>query len=521
MELKPRHRLRGPWSTCRSTRRRRSPARPGARSVALAGLVLALPALGSLSAQAAPSKNEQGNATAGALSARVGAQCTDGRLRLFLTNRSDAEQTFTIKGPDDEAGTISRTVAAGEHRALSWTRPDGRPYAFEVTAPGGFKKTESGTGSCGLGEGKPQMNTTELFSSSTRFEGMLGPDGKEYTGTSKSVRIPAMAVTNNGTVLAVTDARIDGSADLPGNVQIGMRRSTDSGQTWSTPEIVQHSDTTKEGSGDSSLLVDRETNRVFLFYNHSPEGTGFFNRDSRVNTPDDPNSLHIRYRTSDDDGRTWSEPVELNPQVKSTTWMNLFAASGHGIQTDGGRLIQPIVYRTEDDVTHATNIISDDHGRTWRPGAKAGSLVNESKAVQRGNGDIAQNMRHNTMKNRNYATSPDGSAPYGEMKSSDVLVDPRNNGDEISYLKPGPGAPGLTRTALFSNTASATARENLTVRLSTDDGANWSHDAVIEPGEAGYSTMAVLGDGSVGNLYEVDGFGGIFFSRFTPDWIKQ
>ncbi|MCT2279006.1 glycoside hydrolase, partial [Micromonospora chalcea] len=66
-----------------------------------------------------------------------------------------------------------------------------------------------------------------------------------------------------------------------------------------------------------------------------------------------------------------------------------------------------------------------------------------------------------------------------------------------------------TRTALFSNNAHPTARNDLTVRLSTDDGASWPARALVKPGGAGYSTMAVLADGTVGNLYEVGNTGGI------------
>ncbi|MEV4665633.1 sialidase family protein [Micromonospora echinofusca] len=77
-----------------------------------------------------------------------------------------------------------------------------------------------------------------------------------------------------------------------------------------------------------------------------------------------------------------------------------------------------------------------------------------------------------------------------------------------------------TRTALFSNNAHPTARNDLTVRLSTDDGASWSTRALIKPGGAGYSTMAVLADGKIGNLYEVGNTGGIHFARFTLDWVK-
>lgn len=451
------------------------------------------------------------------LSARIAGDCSQHRLQLLLTNNSDDEQTFTVEGPVGSSET-TRKVAAGGNTELHWTMAEGSAYRVRTTAPGGFQETRSGTLNCGLRSGTPQMNTTELFSTRTEFKGLLGADGREYDGTVKSVRIPAMAVTGDGTVLAVTDARVDGSADLPNNIQAALRRSTDNGATWSEPEIVHHAETIKEGTGDTSLVVDRETNRVFLFFNYGPEGTGFFNRDSDSNSADDPNTLHAQYISSDDNGKSWSDPVELNPQIKGASWKNLFLSSGHGIQTSEGRLVQPVVFR-DDKGTHATNIVSDDHGRTWKAGATAGSDVNESKAVERGSGKLVQNMRHNSAKARQYAESTDGTAPFSEMSAS-ALADPGVNADEIAHLRPVAGKPGLTKSLLFSNPASTSARDDLTVRTSSDDGASWSDGALIKPGAAGYSTMAVLEDGSVANLYEVGGTGGIFFSRFTTDWLK-
>ncbi|MDJ1138412.1 exo-alpha-sialidase [Streptomyces iconiensis] len=460
------------------------------------------------------------------LTARTGMRCSEGslaghsagQLQLLLENRSATPTTFTVTGPGGDA-RHTRRVPAGGSAQLHWTRPSGSAYDLTVTAPGGFRDAERGTVGCGLGDGTPQLNTTRLFGTDTTFKGLLGAGGHRGAGGSgsaaggkaKSVRIPSMAVTNDGTILAATDARVNGGSDLPANIQVGLRRSTDNGATWDAPRIVAHADRTDTGTGDSSLLVDRETGRVFLFYNFARPGTKF--------SHDGPGGgQHVMYRSSDDDGATWSEPVDLHQRIRKPGWKNQFASSGHGIQTSGGRLLQPLVHRDARG-THAANLLSDDHGRTWRVGSEAGSDVNESKAVQRGTGKIAQNMRHNAGGARYYATSPDGAAPFGAMTRSRLLPDPASNADEISYLRPGPGAPGLTKTALFSNTATPHGRKELTVRLSEDDGASWPGRAVIKSGQAGYSTLAVLRDGTVAALYEVGDTGGIHFARFTRAWL--
>ncbi|MFE3450779.1 exo-alpha-sialidase [Nonomuraea sp. NPDC059194] len=453
------------------------------------------------------------------ISALASFDCTSSRLQLALENRTSTSRTFTVTWPGRSGSPWTRTVAAGGNTLHYWTVPSGTRYDLRTTAEG-FDSTQTGVARCGLDVGTPQLNATTLLSTSTVIAGL--------DGTAKSVRIPGMAVTNNGTIIAVADARVDGSYDLGGgtnNIQIALMRSTDHGLTWEQPRIIHRPATTSEGAGDPSVLIDRVTETAYVFYTYSPRpGISFWAGASGSNAADDPNSLHIQYIKSTDNGVTWSAPVELNPSVKDPTWRQLFASSGHGIQTSGGRLIQPIVYRDAGGTSHAANIYSDDHGVTWQRGSSAGAGVNESKAVERSNGDVVQNMRHNGTRARFLATSADAGHTFGAATASPVLADPLCNADEMSYLLPGQrgsnGAPTRTSTVLFSNNAHPTARNDLTVRLSTDDGASWPIRALVKPGGAGYSTMAVLGNGHIGALYEIGDTGGIVFARFSLPWLK-
>ncbi|MFG1761461.1 exo-alpha-sialidase [Micromonospora echinofusca] len=460
------------------------------------------------------------------MSALTGFDCTAGRLQLILENRTTTARDFTVTWPGRTGSPWTRTVAAGGNFLHYWTVGSGTPYTLRVTAPG-FDTTLRGTTACDMAAGNPQLTTTTLLTPQTVIRNLNGAGGR-YDGTVASVRIPGMAVTNNGTVIAVADARVDGSYDLGGgtnNIQIAMIRSTDGGRTFEQPRVIHAPATTGEGAGDPSLLVDRATGTVYCFFTYSPRpGISFWSGSSGLNTADDPNSMHLRYITSRDDGATWSAPVELNPAIKDPAWRQVFFSSGHGIQTSTGRLVQPIAYRDAAGTSHAGNIYSDDHGVTWRRGGSAGGNINESKAIERGTGAVVQNMRHNSTRSRFYATSTDGGATFGPATASAALTDPLCNADELSYLRPSDvganGAPVRTRTALFSNNAHPTVRNDLTVRLSTDDGASWPARALIKPGGAGYSTMAVLADGKVGNLYEIGNTGGIHFARFTLDWVR-
>ncbi|WP_435130133.1 sialidase family protein [Actinacidiphila sp. bgisy144] len=479
-----------------------------------------------------------------ALGAQVSLDCPGNVLRMTLVNHSSAAQDFTVAWPGRSGSAWTRTVAAGaSDDSLLWTVASGTAYSFTTTTASGFSRTESGTATCGLASGTPGMNAQTLFSTSTAIQGLnrLSSDGstyETYTGTATSVRIPAMAVTNTGTILAVADARVDSSADLGGgdnNIQTVMRRSTDGGATWSAAKVVLHAPTTSEGYGDPSLVVDRTAGgqgTIYLFDNYSPApGVGYYGSAAGSDSATDTTAMHIRYITSTDGGATWSAPVDLNPQVKDVAWAGMFASSGHGIQLASGRLVQPIVYR-QDGADHAADIYSDDHGATWHAGPAAATGVNESKVLQRGDGKVVQNLRSNSGGNRWYATAGDASpsgatdvaGAFGPAWNSG-LVDPGCNADEIAYLAPtqvgAGGAPQTTSVAVMSNNASASSRSELTVRVSSDDGASWPRQALVKSGAAGYSTLAVLGGGAVADLYEIGDTGGIVFADFTLDWAQQ
>lgn len=354
-------------------------------------------------------------------------------------------------------------------------------------------------------------------SPATRAEtGTLSRIDLDVSGTGAEVfRIPALAVTNRGTLVASYDAR-PSMADVPSNIALVVRRSTDGGRTWLARQVVR-AGPAPQGFGDPSLLVDRQTGRIFLF--HAASINQGFAGSHTGSDHDDPDVLQADYSWSDDDGVTWQHR-RITSSIKDPAWGGLFAASGEGIQLQhgqfAGRLIQQYVVRFN-GANWAGSAFSDDHGATWAMGALAGPGLDENKTVELRDGTVMLNSRARPY--RRVARSMDGGVTYSDPRDDSTLVDPGNNG-AIVRLDPA-ASPGDPRAAwlLFSNTASTTTRERLTVRMSCDDGATWTIARVIEPGAAAYSTLTPLPDGRIGVLYERGEYEAITFAAFDLEWL--
>lgn len=327
-------------------------------------------------------------------------------------------------------------------------------------------------------------------------------------------RIPALAVSNRGTLIAAYDGRPT-MADLPGNLVVLVRRSVDGGRTW-LPRQVARSGPAPLGFGDPSLLVDRVTGRIFLFYSATVR-QGFWGS-ATGNDEDDPDVQQADVSWSDDDGLTWTHR-RITASIKDPLWAGLFASSGQGIQLrqgdHAGRLIQQFVIRF-DKAHYAASAFSDDHGATWHMGEPVGPGLDENKVVELSDGRVMLNSRAKPF--RLVAWSSDGGISYNGLHPDSQLVDPANNGAVIRANPAArPGSPEARRL-LISHTADSAERRNLVIQRSCDDGKTWNLARVIESGSAGYSTLISLPGGDVGLLYERGNHEHITFARFTPDW---
>lgn len=336
-------------------------------------------------------------------------------------------------------------------------------------------------------------------------------------------RIPSLTQAPNGDLLAIYDGRPT-MADLPSNITLLMRRSSDGGRTWGAQTIIRQ-EAAPNGFGDPSVLVDRVTGKVFVFYAASinagfaSSGTG--------SDPADPNVLHADYSVSSDNGTTWTHHrITSALKAGKTNWGGMFAASGEGIQLrhgeHAGRLIQQYTVRIGSG-NYAVSAYSDDHGATWKTSAPVGPGADENKTVELSHGDVLLNSR--AAPYRRVATSTDGGATYSSFVQDTELPDPANNGSIIRAYPEASASDPKSKILLFSNSANSNVRRNLTVRMSCDDGQTWPVSKVVQSGASAYSTLTALrgSDGKLGGryglLYERDGYRHLSYTSFDLAWL--
>ncbi len=330
-------------------------------------------------------------------------------------------------------------------------------------------------------------------------------------GGHRQYRIPALAVSTRGTVLAAYDGRPN-LDDLPNTIDLLVRRSLDHGRTWEPQQDVRVG-TGLQGFGDPSLLVDRVTGRIFCFHAAGTHA-GFFEAVEGLEPEDDVQ--HVDLSFSDDDGLTWSHR-RVTASLKPQGVTGLFAAAGAGIQIEtgpfAGRLVQQMVLLLRGEI-RAASAYSDDHGDTWTLGEPTGPGANENKVVELSDGRMLLSSRAKGC--RLQAVSTDGGRSYGPLHPVPDLPDPSDNG---SVLRLGDatddGAP-----LLATNNHDADLRRNTVLSVSRDEGASWRPALTICAGSSAYSTGAVLADGSLGVLYERDGYREIVFARVEPEALS-
>lgn len=464
---------------------------------------------------------------------------------------------------------------------------------------------------------KKTGETQKIDKEETLPEGVIKTDPINlfYSGYlgSKNYRIPSLLTTKEGTILSSIDARINGGGDAPNNIDTAIRRSTDGGKTWEDGKIIL--DYPGEASAiDTSMIQDKTTGRIYLMVTHFPTGYGFWQSKSgtgykEINNKkymiltdshgkeytireegkvyDDNNSLtnytvdedknlynkeekidniltkssplkvygtsylHLIY--SDDDGKTWSKPRDLNTEVKNDWMKFLGTAPGRGIQIENGehkgRLVFPVYYTNKYEKQSSAVVYSDDYGETWNMGESpndgriirnGNSITSESlneqqyeltecQVVEMPNGQLKLFMRNRGNDKRvAIATSFDGGATWDEnVEQEHVLLEPYCQLSVINYKDKIDGKDAL----IFSNPSAGT-RINGTVQVGLinengtyDNGQpkyeiQWPYKKSIKDGFYGYSCLTQLPNGNIGVLYETTDDTDMAYTEMNLEYLK-
>ena len=161
-------------------------------------------------------------------------------------------------------------------------------------------------------------------------------------------RIPGLVTTKEGSLIAVYDIRYDSSLDLQNNVDIGVSRSTDQGRTWEKMRVAMDMGEwgglpqAQNGIGDPSVLVDETTGEIFIIaaWTHGLGADRAWTGVKQGMSPEETAQLMIC--SSKDDGKTWSEPVNITSQIKQPDWYFTLQGPGRGITMRDGTLVFPI-----------------------------------------------------------------------------------------------------------------------------------------------------------------------------------
>lgn len=340
----------------------------------------------------------------------------------------------------------------------------------------------------------------------------LCQQGQEGTHT---YRIPAITRAQDGSLLAFYDMRHNRTKDLQEDIDIGMSKSTDGGQTWSKPRVIMDRGEwgglpqDQNGISDPGVIVDDKTGKIFVWavWMYGKPGKHQWNDDGSEAGYEIGKAAQMLLTVSRDHGETWSELKNVTRELKKEEWVLFAPAPQNGITLNNGTLVMPVQGRNAEGIPFSTIMSSRNHGRSWKVGNPTGMVSSECQAVELMDGRVMLNMRSSRdsklMRRSVMMTSDLGGTWIEHPTNHKGLIEPVCNGSTIRIHYEQKGEPKTV--LLFANPNSVERREKHTIKVSFDEGMTWpeTHHYLLDDYTGfGYPSLVQIDDKHVGIVFE-------------------
>lgn len=343
---------------------------------------------------------------------------------------------------------------------------------------------------------------------------------------SVAYRIPGIITAWDGSLVAITDKRKYNQSDIPEDIDIVVRRSTDNGKTWSEPVTMAQGTGQYHGYGDAAIVKTNTENELLCIF---IGGNGLFASTTS-------NRIRTYISRSTDNGQNWSAPQDITDQIFSgerASWTASFCAAGNGLKTRNGVLMFVAAMRHDSGTTLYNHVVySNDNGETWNVSNCAMEGGDESKVVELNDGRILMSIRRQSKGARFYTISDNvpsttEAVSWTQKTTSTAsswaeMVEPACNGDIVRYTST---LDGYDKDRILHTLPNdGVNRQNLTMFLSYDEGRTWPVKKSICPTGSAYSSIAILEDGTIGvyaeENYNTDKYS-LYFLNVSLDWLTD